>query len=73
MYKRQAQFSDGRKVVTVVSAKAHSLSFAHVAGTTTGKIKIMGLTAGNAKGPAVHATLKAVPKKKKTTKPKKKG
>jgi hypothetical protein len=67
-----AEFSDGRKLVTVVSAKARSVSFANVASTTTGKITIMGLTAGNSKGPADNATLKPAHKPKPKKKHKKK-
>jgi hypothetical protein len=59
-----AMLSDGRKLVKVVSAKARSATFTAVARTTTGKITVMGLTAGNSKGPAVHVKLKK-PKKKK--------
>jgi hypothetical protein len=59
-----AMLSDGRKLVTVVSAKARSVIFTAVARSTTGKITVMGLTAGNSKGPAVHVKLKK-PKKKK--------
>jgi hypothetical protein len=65
-----AKFSDGRRLVTIASAKRHSVSFVDVAATTTAKITLTGLTAGNAKGPAAHATLNLAPKhKKKTHKP----
>jgi hypothetical protein len=58
-----AQLSDGRKLVKVLPAKARSITFSAVARSTTGRITLMGLTAGNAKGPAVHAKLKKAKKK----------
>jgi hypothetical protein len=51
--------SDGRRLATVASPRARSVTFAGVAARTKGRLTLVGLTRGNAKGPAAHLRLHA--------------
>ncbi len=64
--------SDKRRLIRYAAAGVHSVSFGAIPSTLGATATITGLTAGNSKGPAVRAKIKAVkPKAKAKPKPKK--
>lgn len=50
---------DGRQLVRIIPAKAHTTVLTGIAATAAVKVTVRGLTPGNAKGPLASATLKA--------------
>ena len=62
--------SDGRSLLRLTGARAHSVALGGIASTLTVKVTVTSLSPENGKGPAAHATLKGSkpPKKKKKKK-----
>jgi hypothetical protein len=59
------QLTDGRRLLQILNAKAHTATFAGIAATVGAKVTVTGITTGNSKGPSAHASIKGKPKKKK--------
>lgn len=58
------ELADGRRLLKIVAASRHSATFTAIATTVAAKATVTGLTTGNSKGPAAHASLKAKAKPK---------